>query len=465
MVDTSPASSPIESAAGVAGVHVTEVFELLTDETRLAILLALWEAYDPLAADSCLRFATLFDRVGADNSGNFSYHLEKLEGRFVRKDERGYRLRNAGRKIVQAIIAGAGLEERTLPPTEIDMDCYRCGADVEISYRDEHLVHTCTECEGTTGPDFPVERPAGTLLMFDFDPAGLTGRDPGEVFVAGTIRSLGEFALLVRDICPACSGPIERSLHVCEAHDPPPGDVCGHCGSSDEVRASYVCSVCKYGDSYPVHAAIYSHPAVVAFQHRHGLGTTYGLEEPDDCSALWAHLLDRTYEVVSDDPRRIRIDVPADEETLRVTIDADLEVVDITLDAPESGSGTVPSGTGALPDTEACLRHLRTQRWPEGIRCPRCGGSDTVKKGRTGKGAQRYRCRDCERIFNDLTGTVFAGHRLSLPEMFAILRAPEATETTALAGRLERSYGSVLAFVHQARDAGDWNVEAAFANE
>lgn len=472
MGDPNATLSPLEAAAGAVAPRLTDAFELLSNETRLAILLALWEAYDPHDTDDTVTFSELCDRIGVRDSGNFTYHLNKLVGHFVEQTDEGYRLRNAGRKIVQATIAGTGLEERTLPPTEIDMSCYRCGAPVELSYQDEYLYHICTDCKGNTGQDFDRERPVGTLMMFDFDPAGLTDRSPGEVFVAGSIKSLRDFGSLIRGICPACSGPIEDSIRVCESHEAPPGDVCPTCGTGDEVRVSYVCSVCKHGDSYPVHAAIYDHPAVVAFCRKHGVETTYDLSDPEACSELWAHLLQRTYTLVSEDPIRVRVSVPGDGETLHLTLDATLSVREITTE-DRNGDQSSPDGQRAgdgkaevterrehkteacLPDREACFQSLRRHRWPDVVTCPHCDSPDTIKKGTTSKGAQRYRCRGCDRIFNDLTETIFAGRRLSLPEMFYIIQTADEMAAAEIARQLDRSYKSVLDFVHEVNDDRD----------
>ncbi|RKS75782.1 transposase-like zinc ribbon protein [Haloarcula quadrata] len=85
-----------------------------------------------------------------------------------------------------------------------------------------------------------------------------------------------------------------------------------------------------------------------------------------------------------------------------------------------------------LPDKEDCLEYLREQRWPDEVTCPHCRSADTIKKGTTRKDAQRYRCQDCESIFNDLTGTVFAEHQLTIPEMFHIIRGMEEHTTNGI---------------------------------
>lgn len=61
--------------------------------------------------------------------------------------------------------------------------------------------------------------------------------------------------------------------------------------------------------------------------------------------------------------------------------------------------------------------------------CPHYGSADTIKKGMTRKNAQRYRCHNCDSIFNDLTKTVFSNYKLSLPEMFHIIRGIEEDKT------------------------------------
>lgn len=330
MNDSSSAESALEAAAGAASPRATEAFEVLSNETRLAILLELWEASDPRGPTTTIPFSELYERVDLGDTGNFTYHLDKLTGHFVTETDDGYRLSNAGHKIVQAVIAGTGLEEPTLPPTEIARSCHRCGAPVELSYEDEKLYHVCTGCEGNIGPDSAEAAPVGTLVMWDFDPAGLTDRTLEEVYVAGTIAFLWDLGLLARGLCPECSGPVDGALDVCDRHDPAPGELCPTCGTRDEVRVSYVCSVCKHGASFPAQAAVHDHPATVAFYYEHGVVRTYDLGDSEECGRLWELLLQQDHELLSVDPLRVRITVPYDDDRLSLTLDEDLSVVEIT---------------------------------------------------------------------------------------------------------------------------------------
>ena len=70
----------------------------------------------------------------------------------------------------------------------------------------------------------------------------------------------------------------------------------------------------------------------------------------------------------------------------------------------------------SLIDDAKCYEMVRQHRWPDGVRCPSCGERGRGKHGRddTQPQRQRYRCTACGRRFDDLTGTIFAGHHQPL---------------------------------------------------
>lgn len=69
-----------------------------------------------------------------------------------------------------------------------------------------------------------------------------------------------------------------------------------------------------------------------------------------------------------------------------------------------------------LMDDQKCFEKVRSMRWPNGVRCTSCDSGNVAKRGmdETQKERQRYRCTDCKREFDDLTGTIFAGHHQPL---------------------------------------------------
>ena len=69
-----------------------------------------------------------------------------------------------------------------------------------------------------------------------------------------------------------------------------------------------------------------------------------------------------------------------------------------------------------LMDDAKCFAFVRQRRWPEGIRCPGCDNDAIIRDGcdDTQPCRQRYRCKACTGRFDDLTGTVLAGHHQPL---------------------------------------------------
>ena len=69
-----------------------------------------------------------------------------------------------------------------------------------------------------------------------------------------------------------------------------------------------------------------------------------------------------------------------------------------------------------LIDDAKCYEVVRELRWPDGVRCPKCGCAQINKRGFHNQQAhrQRYECQGCGRQFDDLTETIFEGHHQPL---------------------------------------------------
>lgn len=323
MADARSTGLPLDADAGVAGLHATEAFALLGNETRLAILLALWEAYEPGEDDNAVSFSDLFDRVDYDDAGNFSYHLEQLTGQFVRRHPGGggYELRNTGLEIVKVVIAGAGVQDMTLEPAEIDRECSVCGARTAVSYEDGVLYQTCTACEGVA-PDRDL--PEGYLNSMQFHPAGLTDRTREELIAAAETAAYRHMRTMFEGLCSACSGPVDASLELCTQHESD-----GRCPNCDRTRACWArfeCRVCKdHHVTTPAVLCVF-HPAVVAFYYEHGVPLPWRSEAGDRSHEDRAEPESEMALASSDPPSvTVTISVPSDE--VCVTFD---ETVGIT---------------------------------------------------------------------------------------------------------------------------------------
>lgn len=70
----------------------------------------------------------------------------------------------------------------------------------------------------------------------------------------------------------------------------------------------------------------------------------------------------------------------------------------------------------SLIDDDKCYQLIRQHRWPDGVRCPGCAGQSVNRDGHdeTQWHRQRYRCKPCGSRFDDLSGTILAGHHQPL---------------------------------------------------
>ena len=307
-----------------AGERASEAFELLGNETRLEILLALWESIDPFDEEDAVRFSALRERVDTTDSSQFNYHLDKLVGHFVESTDDGYVLSRAGLEFVQAVIAGAGIDQPTIEPTDVDVPCTLCGEQVQISYEEGWVRVLCSACDGLWAER--GDEPEGQLAKFSLPPAGLANRSAAEIYAAAWVRSFQDIYAMLEGVCPTCSGTIERSIDVCENHADE--GVCPNCDRTTEVGVRVHCTVCKDSARLTPGVAAKYHPAVVAFFHDHGLDLQYGFNDLEHIERRLA-IGESETTVRSRDPLRVRVTHHIDGDEIAVDLDENLSVVAI----------------------------------------------------------------------------------------------------------------------------------------
>lgn len=303
-----------------------EAIQLLSDNTRVEILHALWEAHDP-TNPAPMRFSALRERVGVDDPGRLNYHLNKLMTHFIRRTDDGYELREAGKRIVQVLIAGTAIDPLTVEPVPIDVSCLFCGGLTEMYYEDGLRYHRCTDCKARCVGSYPPS----LLSKEELPPAGILNRTSNEIYKEGEVWVKHRRESVMEGVCPECSGsmPVER-IRICEDHDHKPiqtnkEEVCETCGSMFWGMVYHVCEVCKHTWKDPTIYYPVIYPAVIAFYYEHGI-------EMDSAShEKRAHLFDLEdcQEVVSADPLRIQISICLDGDELRITFDEQMSAVDV----------------------------------------------------------------------------------------------------------------------------------------
>lgn len=331
MANANTSESPLESIESAVGEQTIEAFKILGNDTRLAILLALWDAQDHDPAQTkptraTVSYSELKERIGVRDSGHFNYHLGKLTGTFVESSDEGYELKTPGEQILHAVLAGTLMDHSSFRDEPLDVACYRCGASTVVDYREGMLIERCTSCEGKWhSPDAPPGMISGGYLP----PVGLENRSPQEFHRTGNTWIRYRLFSMMEGVCPDCSGTVTASINGCEDHDTADETVCVACGSLFEIQWLFVCDVCKLGWRTPGAAPIYTELGVSVFFHEHGL-------DPNalyDASAL-AILHDAVDRVAirSEDPVEVVVTVELDGDRLDVTLDGDARVLEATPD-------------------------------------------------------------------------------------------------------------------------------------
>ena len=303
-------------------------FSVLGDDTRLTVLQVLGAADEPLA------FSELFDRVEYGDASNFNYHLKRLVGHFVEKTEHGYRLRQAGHRVVEAVLSGAVTEAPSIDRTPIDRACQHCGASsVEVEYREEQVGIYCPECAGQYGETSDGDRPADRerIGYVYLPPAGVHGRTPAEMTEAAFVWTVAQTQALHRGVCPRCSAPVDDAIDICETHDPTDGR-CDHCNRRYAAVVHTACTNCPFELGGSAIGYLHTETELLAFLFGHGFDP-FAAPFP---STLEAASVEE--ELLGADPIELRFTFSIGDDTLALTVDADLNVVSTaTSSTPEDG--------------------------------------------------------------------------------------------------------------------------------
>lgn len=189
-----------------------EAFAVLGDETRLEILRTLGVSDGPLS------FSELFTRVDYETTANFSYHLQKVVGHFIRKTEEGYVLQQAGRRVIESVLSGAVTEAPVIERTPAGKACPFCGEEIDVRYEQGDLILYCGNCGGTRDGASQTARwaePDETDILghVSVPPAGVHDRSLTELVVALVERSLSPiisvFDWMTRGIDERISGELD----------------------------------------------------------------------------------------------------------------------------------------------------------------------------------------------------------------------------------------------------------------
>jgi transposase-like protein len=120
---------------------------------------------------------------------------------------------------------------------------------------------------------------------------------------------------------------------------------------------------------------------------------------------------------------------------------------------------TIAEFEARFPDDDACARYLVKRRWPEGVRCPRCG-NDKVFPVRTM--AFKWQCYECAPNsgyrFSHIAGTIFENTNKGLRDWFRVTHLMVTSKKGISALQVQRvmgfgSYETAHSMCHKIRAA------------
>ena len=93
-------------------------------------------------------------------------------------------------------------------------------------------------------------------------------------------------------------------------------------------------------------------------------------------------------------------------------------------------------------DEDAARADLEATRWPDGVICPHCGGTDKVKPlGGKSMGPGWYHCGDCRDKFTVRTGSIFERSHVPLHKWRLAFQLMASSKKGMSAHQLHRTLG------------------------
>ncbi|MGH7669097.1 MAG: IS1595 family transposase [Gemmatimonadaceae bacterium] len=102
---------------------------------------------------------------------------------------------------------------------------------------------------------------------------------------------------------------------------------------------------------------------------------------------------------------------------------------------------TIPEFREAFPDETACKDYLRDSRWPDGVRCPRCGAPEPYALPSRSHHWQCHQCNPLGYRFSVTVGTMFENTNIALTVWFEVIYYMMTSKKGVSALQIQRQMG------------------------
>jgi IS1 family transposase len=105
---------------------------------------------------------------------------------------------------------------------------------------------------------------------------------------------------------------------------------------------------------------------------------------------------------------------------------------------------TIGQWEAAFPTDDSCKEYLTRHRWPLGIHCPRCGGTEVVEHGTRAFNWQCYACSEkgTSYRFSVLVGTIFENTKYPMRAWFRVIHMMLTSKKGVSALEIHRVIGT-----------------------
>lgn len=252
----------------LSGVDPQELFRLLGNETRMAIMEVLWDdlVFQDYVTGTLegLTFSDLLEQAGVDDSGNFNYHLSELTGQLIHDEDDGYQLSPLGYNLMAAIDRFGSFVYEPIAPTPLAESCPFCGGTLEGSYEHNLLNVKCQDCDGLGHP--------GNIQFVYLPSTGVHGRDLVGLLDTATLQLLQRVQSLSHGSCWSCHHHITATLEACDEHDVGDQGSCPHCHRRFGLVVSTECEHCGTAGQGPAIELAITEPSTQTAFAEAGIG-------------------------------------------------------------------------------------------------------------------------------------------------------------------------------------------------
>lgn len=279
-------------------------FSLLGNEIRVEIIRSLGDTVVREGHNHVRSFSELRSQTDTTlDPGQLNYHLQKLDGYFVKKTDNGYALRPEGMRLYFMLRAGFFDQREERESVDAGFDCYYCQAAVEGRFSGGRAKLECPDCEYR-------------YLTVSVAPSIGAFEDETEAFEQFSKAVHHKVLGYARGICSACGNAVETDLVRPEEVLPVDDDRskvyvhrwCNHCGAFFYLR---------------VGEALLTDQDLLTFCYNHGVDVLSTPKWELEFTATDKHVT-----VLSTDPWEVALQVTYGGDTLELIVDEDVHVLE-----------------------------------------------------------------------------------------------------------------------------------------